>query len=188
MEEGQNEQGAVTGPQWQFQPDEGTSVPAAPQAAAASSTEVSWTASEYIAHQKNTGWYVLLGLGAVAAAVVVFLLTRDKISSGMVVVVAVMFGIFAARQPRVLAYQVTQGGVKIGEKFFQYGDFKSFSVLDEGHISSILLMPLKRFMPGVSMYYPPEQEEKIVNVLVNYLPHEERQPDFIDRLMRKVRF
>lgn len=106
----------------------------------------------------------------------------------MIVVVAIMFGVFAARQPRVLAYQLDHSGIRIGDKFYPYSEFKSFSVLDEGPVSSILLLPLKRFMPGVSMYYPPEQEEKIVTVIANYLPHEEREPDPLDRLMRKMRF
>jgi len=47
---------------------------------------------------------------------------------------------------------------------------------------------MKRFMPFIPMYYAPEQEEAIVEVLARYLPFEERKQDPIDRFMSKIRF
>lgn len=187
MEEGQQPQPPAT--TWAFNKDDSVSAAEpVPQPQVPTATEVSWTASEYVAHQKNLSWFVVLGFGSVAAAAAVWFVTGDKVSTVMIVIVAVMFGIFAARQPKVLTYQVNHSGIRIGEKFYSFADFKSFSIIDEEQISSIMLMPLKRFRPGISMYYPPEEEDKIVEVVANYLPHEERAPDSMDRLMRKVRF
>ncbi|MBI1857061.1 hypothetical protein HY003_01445 [Candidatus Saccharibacteria bacterium] len=152
------------------------------------SDEISWSASEFIAHEKNNRWYVSLFGGTTVVALVVFLFTRDKISTGMVVLVAIIFGIFGARKPRTLSYAISSQGVGIGQKFYPYESFKSFSIVAEGAISSIVFMPIKRFVPGASIYYPPEQEDQIVDILSTYLPHEERQLDVIDNLMRKVRF
>lgn len=187
MEEGQQNQPPDAN--WAFNADDTTSAGMA-QAPAPQShqTEVSWSASEYIAHQKSSGWYVALGLGSVVAAALVWLVTKDIVSASVIVIVSVMFGIFAARQPRVLSYSINHSGVRIGEKFYPFHDFKSFSVMDEEQISSILLIPMKRFWPGLSMYYPPDEENKIIDVISNYLPHEERPPDPLDRLMKKVRF
>lgn len=172
--------------QWRFTPEQASSA-----AAAVHHDEdraITWTASEYVANQKTYGWYVLLGLGALAAATLIFLITRDKVSTGVIVLVGIIFGITAAHQPRTLEYRLDHNGIKIGDKLYPYSDFKSFSVMEDGAINSILLLPLKRFMPGLSIYYPPDQEEDILAVLGSYLPHETREIDAIDRLMRKIRF
>lgn len=149
---------------------------------------ISWTASEYVAHQKNSGWYVLLGLGAVLITGVVYFVTRDVVSSVVTLLGATMFGVFAARQPKVLTYELSQHGIRIGQKFYAYTDFRSFSVQEEGVINSIFLSSMKRFMPGLTIYFPPDQEEQIIGTLGDFLPHEEKSADAIDRLMRKVRF
>lgn len=149
---------------------------------------VSWTASEFVAHEKNANWYGLLALAGVLGTVIIYLLTKDIVSSAMILVVTVIFGVFASRKPRVLEYVLDQSGIHIGPKFYAYGDFKSFSVFEEGSLNAVLLMPLRRFMPSLTIYYDPQDEEKIIQVLSDYLPFEERDHDMVDKLMRKVRF
>jgi hypothetical protein len=59
--------------------------------------------------------------------------------------------------------------------------------MQEGPLTSANLFPLKRFMPPVTAYFDPKDEEKITNVLGNYLPYEDRKMDGIDRLSRRLR-
>lgn len=106
----------------------------------------------------------------------------------MVVIVAVLFGIMGARQPRELQYQVDENGVKVGEKFYDYGSFKSFSVIQEEGIETIWFMPMKRFMPGLTIYFSPEDTDRIADVLAEFLPFEARTQDPVDRLMHRLRF
>ena len=168
-------------------------VQAAPQPSSAPATRadgsgVNWTASEFIAHDKNGGWYGLLAAGALVLAAAIFLLTRDKMSSAVVVVVAIIFGISAARKPRELEYLVDEHGIRIATKDYPYATFRSFSIVQEGEVESIWLMPLRRFMPIVSIYFDPNDGEKIVDILSQFLPIEDRQPDAVDRLMHRIRF
>ena len=151
-------------------------------------TQVTWSASEYISHQKTSSWY--MGLGALTGlmAAVVFLVTKDWITLGTIIVVAILFGIFASRKPRVLQYGLDESGISIASRHYPYDEFRSFTVHDEGGIRSIYLLPMKRFMPNLSLYYPPDQEQEIIGTISNYLPHEERQMDAVDRLMKRVRF
>ena len=176
-------------PGWQYNPepvDHANS--GATTGRAKAPKEVSWTASEFIAHQKSASWYWLLALAAFLGAGVVYLFTRDEISAGMILIVALMLGIFARRKPRTLQYQIDTNGIHIGTKSYGFMEFKSYSIIDEGALNSISLLPLKRFSPGVSMYYDPQDEEKITALLANYLPVEVGQKDAIDRLMHKIRF
>lgn len=172
---------------WQFHA-EGQTTPNTAQHNPTSVKAVQWTASEFIAHHKTSGWYLLLAGGAAALAAVVFLVTRDNISTAMVAVVAIIFGVFASRKPRELPYSVDNESLHIGDKAYPYATFRSFSVVQEEGVDSIRFMPLKRFMPILSIYFEPKDEQKIIDVLSQYLPVEERQLDAVDKLMHKIRF
>jgi hypothetical protein len=47
---------------------------------------------------------------------------------------------------------------------------------------------MKRFMPMTSIYFDPKDENRIVDMLSHFLPEEPKDPDFIDRLTRRIRF
>lgn len=174
---------------WQFR-NEGEVAPGgAAGGASHSGPAVEWTASEYIAHHKSAGWFIMVGVGTAVAAILTYIITRGDIISSIVIAVAgCAFGIFGARQPQVLNYRVDESGLHIGAKLYPYSDLKSFAVLEEGAIDSIMLLPLKRLMPIISVYFAPEDEQKIMNVLSAYLPVEQRSLDPVERLMRKMRF
>lgn len=149
---------------------------------------ISWTASEYMAHTKSGGWYGLLGLGALAMTALAYLITRDVVSTLVVVVTITIFGAYAGRKPRDLTYSVGDQGIQIGEKVYPYNMFRSFSIIDEGATESISLIPLKRLATPISIYFNPQDGERITELLSLFLPFEHKQMDPVDKLMRKVRF
>jgi hypothetical protein len=151
-------------------------------------SEISWTASEYVHHAKTGGWYLALAVCAVLVAGLVYLISHDWVSVGVVIAAAAVFGSYGSRQPRQLDYHLDGQGIGIGPKRYRYGEFKSFSVIPEGAFSSITFMPLKRFSPPISIYYAPEDEEKILALLSQYLPFEEPRRDAVDSFMRRIRF
>ena len=151
--------------------------------------EVAWTASEYVAHERDALWFLTIIGGSVLVATVVYFLTQqDKVSTFMVVFVAIIFLVFALKKPRVLDYKIDEHGVTIDRKQYPFTVFKSFSILEDEAVSSLVLMPQKRFMPILSVYYAQEDEEKIVQKLADYLPFSQYQPDIVDNLLRKIRY
>jgi len=161
--------------------------PTAPPVAV-SENGVQWTASEYVAHHKGAGWFSLFTLAVLVVAAGIYFLTKDIISVVAIVGMAALFGYYAGRKPAVQSYSISDQGVAIGDKVYSFAELKSFSIVHEGAFSNIVFLPMKRFMPFIPMYYAPEQEEAIVEVLSRYLPFEERKQDPIDRLMNKIRF
>lgn len=149
---------------------------------------VTWTASEFIHHNKAASWYLGLGVATVLLAALIFLITRDVVSTAVIIVAGLLLGVYAARPPRQLEYRIDQRGVFIGHKHYGYDDFKSFTVVPEGAFSSIVFMPLKRFALALTIYYAPEDEEHIMAVLAGRLPFEEPRRDAVDSLMRRIRF
>jgi hypothetical protein len=160
-----------------------------PQATSQIDSSISWSASEYIAHHKSGIWYLLFGLAVVIGLAAIYFMTDGDILSVVVVAtVAAVFAIYASRQPNEQQYSISEQGVTIGNKAYSFNDFKSFSVIDEGAFSSIAFMPLKRFMPVISIYYDPEDEEKIIDTLGQFLPFDHSDADMVDRFMKKIRF
>lgn len=151
-------------------------------------SDISWTASEFVSHEKSAGWYGTLALVAAIIASMVYLTTRDMISTVVVIVAALAFAVIAGRKPRQLQYQLNRSGILIGNKQFHYGMFKSFSVVPEGAFSSIILRPLRRFAPLTTIYYAPDDEERIIGLISEHLPLEEYKPDAVDNMMRRIRF
>ena len=170
---------------WQFN---ASASPGTQSTPTQSEAHVSWSASEFIAYQKSGGWYMLILLGVAALAGVVFLFTQDYFSAGAIVVAGILFVIFAGRKPRVLNYSIDTSGIAIGAKKYNFKDFRSFSLIEETHMRSVMLTPLKRFMPAISMYFEPADEQKITEALSDYLPYEDRKQDPVDKVMQRLRF
>lgn len=186
MEEGKTPVQQQEQPNWQFSSDEETSVVA--NAQPVQPTSITWSASEYVAHHKTSGWFIGFGFVLALMAIAIFALTRDMVSTVVVVIIGMSFAAFAGRQPHVLNYAIDNKGIHIGPRTYPYTMFKSFSLVDDGAMRSISLLPMQRFMPPISVYYDPQDEDKIIATLSGHLPISESGHDLVERLMRKVRF
>jgi len=150
--------------------------------------DMAWEASEYIHHTKSPLWFMgYAGIMLVLLAVAYFL-TQAWTFIILVVVMAVAIGVFATRPPRTLHYALTDTGLQIEDSHYHYNDFRAFGIIADGGLYSIMLIPTKRFMPAVSIYFAEEDGEKIVDILGSRLPMEELHLDFVDRMMRRLRF
>jgi len=150
--------------------------------------DISWSASEFIAHDKNVAWYGVLSIVTVIAATIVYFLTHDKISTIIIVLAGVIFGVYGARKPRTLNYKLDNVGLTIQTNLFNYDSLKSFMVIENSPIPNIILLPLKRFMPSMSIYLDPSSEEKVIKILSDRLPQDFHEQDFVERFMIRIRF
>lgn len=153
-----------------------------------SETPISWTASEFADIQKGAGWHFLFFAGTALLGGLIFFFTHDYIAPVSMVLAAIIYVIITSKKPRELPYQLNGQGIQIGAKFYRYENFKSYDLAQEGSVKAINFMPLQRFMPEVSIYFPPEQETAILNLLSTHLPHEERAEKAMDKVARKLRF
>jgi hypothetical protein len=148
---------------------------------------IAWEASEYIDHPHGLGWYLSLVAVTIGLTVIVYLTSKDKIATGIIVIVGIIVGVFASHKPGQASYEITDNGLNVNSKTYKYSDFKSFAIIHEGALTSVNLLPLKRFMPAVSAYFDPADESKIMGALGSYLPYEERKLDAVERLSRRLR-
>lgn len=147
---------------------------------------VRWEAKEYIQHDKNAGWYIgltIVGLALVALSIWL----RWWTFTAVVILSVISLLIYVLRPARNLKYSITTKGLTEGEKTYLFEDFKSFGVLQDDTNFAIVLTPRKRFSPVVTVYFPKEKGEEIVDQFGARLPMEQVKLDLIDKLVRKLR-
>ncbi len=148
---------------------------------------VSWQASEYLQRNKDTMWIVIFGCVALAfLALAVWLQSWTFVA--MILAGTVAIGFFAFSKPRTLQYSIDHDGITVGQKDYVFTDFRAFGVRDEEAFYSVLLLPVKRLMPAVRMYFAEENGEDIVDILSEHLPMEELPPDVFENFMRRIHF
>ena len=148
---------------------------------------VHWQATEYIQRDKNALWYLLFGIVVLGLIALAIFLMKAWTFAILVAVMAAAVIVYTNRPPRVLNYTLSSKGLYINDRLYGLGEFKSFAVVKDLHEFSVVLVPTKRFAPVVSVYFPESAGEQIVDILGSYLPMEERDLDFIDKLVRKLR-
>ncbi len=147
-----------------------------------------WKASEFIDHQKSSLWFLGLIAATIVVGLLMYLLTRDILATIVVLVAGATAAVFANKKPRTLSYTLLPSAIKIEGKTYHYEDFRSFSVIQDGALFSVVLQPVKRLMPPLTIYFDHSDGEKIFDALAQHLPHEEKELDFVDKMMRKIRF
>lgn len=149
---------------------------------------ITWTASEFHVHEKSASWYLVLAIATIGVAAVLYLWTKSIVTPVVIVMCGAILGIYARHRPGELNYAMNRHGIRVGSKQYLYDDFQLFIVTPDSSIPEVTLIPVKRFMPTLSVRYTPETADKVLGMLSDYLPFEERRPDFVDSLMRHIRF
>lgn len=149
---------------------------------------VTWTSLEYQATNKTVAWYLVGTLAAIVAAVLAYIFTKDIVSALVILTVIALLLVNAARRPRSQNCQVNQSGIQIGTRFHPYSQFKAFTIDSAGVEPSLVLLPLKRFTPIISVLFPPDKLEEIIAVLQDHIPFEQAISDPVNSLMKRLRF
>jgi len=149
---------------------------------------IHWAASEYIDNEKNATWFIGFSIVILAFIAVDIFLLKSYTFSALVIVMAVAVIVFSRRPPRIIDYTLSgDQGLYIGERLYHFSEFKAFGLIRDHGQNSIVLIPTKRFAPAVSVYFPQEVGEGLVDVLGARLPMETLKLDFVDIVIRKLR-
>ncbi len=149
---------------------------------------ITWTAQEYVHIDKSPMWFVLFAVVVLGLIAVDFFLLRSYTFTALVIVMAVALIIYIRRPPRSLTYALSPvQGLYVGERLYTFDEFRAFGLIQDGEHHSIMLIPRKRFAPGVSVYFPDDAGERIVDILGQQLPMENLKLDLVDVVVRKLR-
>jgi hypothetical protein len=152
-----------------------------------SSAPVSWTAHEYIHQEKGTIWFVIFAVIIAALIAISIFLMGSWSFAVLLAVIAVVVVVYSRRPPRELTYSITDEGMVIDDKLHKFETFKSFGIIRDGEEFSVMLIPIQRFQPGITVYFPEESGEDIVDMLGSRLPMKDLKLDAVDRVVRLLR-
>lgn len=147
---------------------------------------VTWSANEYIHREKGAIWYFFF-IVVIVGMIAVSVLTQAWTFTALSVVIALVVIVYTRRPPRELTYSLTDEGLTIDGKLHAFSGFKSFGIIRDGGEYSVMLIPTQRFQPGVSVYFPEEAGEDIVDMLGARLPMKDLKLDAVDRIVRLIR-
>ena len=147
----------------------------------------SWHAPEGAQVARGTLWYVLFGvvaLGLLALAILVF----KSITFAILLVVMIASVVtLTGKTPRTINYGISPKGIYVGDRLHDYSEFRAFGVVQDPGFLSIIVLPVKRFSPGLTLYFDEADGEKIVDMLGARLPLQEVKPDVLEKLIRFIR-
>ena len=151
------------------------------------SQPVSWQSVELSHEERGLTWYIIFGIivaGLMALAIFVFQSITFAI---LIPVMAISVIVLSIRPPATIVYSVSPKGVYVADKLYDFSEFRAFGVVRDERGNSITLLPVKRFSPGVTLYFNEVDGEKIVDMLGARLPLQEIKPDGLEKLIRLIR-
>lgn len=150
---------------------------------------VHWSSQEYISDEKNTTWFIIFGIVVLVLILASIFILKDYFTfPTLIIIMAASVIVYARRPAKNINYTLSgDQGLYIDEKLYHFSDFKAFGLLRDHGQHSIMLIPNKRFSPAISVYFPEEAGERIVDILGTRLPMEKLKLDVIDIIVQKLR-
>lgn len=148
---------------------------------------IRWQATEYIQREKNGLWFTAFVLATLGLMAIAIFLIQSWTFAILIPVMATALLTYTHRPPRLINYTLSRKGLHVNDHLYSFAEFKAFGVIHDTSEYSIMLLPIKRFRPGVSVYFPEEVGEALVDMLGARLPMRDLHLDIVDKIIRKLR-
>lgn len=147
---------------------------------------IQWQAPEYVQERRSPWWFIWFWIVAVVLMIVALFIVKSVTFAVLIPVMAAALMLYSHRPPHELGYVLSDKGLYINEKLHPMSEFRSFGILTEDALPGLMLIPVKRFRPGLTVHFPPDYGEAIVDFLGSRLPMQELKLDFFDRIIKKL--
>ena len=148
---------------------------------------VRWQATEHIYREKDPLWYLVFAIVVIGFMLLAIFVIKSWTFAVLVPVMAAALVVYAMRPPATISYTLSRKGLHANDRLYDFADFREFGLVQDSEAHSIMLMPRKRFQPGVTVYFPEEAGEAIVDMMAARLPMRDLKLDPVDRLIRMLR-
>lgn len=150
---------------------------------------ISWEMDEYLQHKRGLAWYAMLFLIAVGISLIAYLVSSQELIAPIsIMVMAIILAIYSFKKPQRHRYSISELGLRIGSRLYEYSSFKAFSLTQDNGVSALYLITNQRFVPPLTIYMPADKTESIIDQLSEYIPFSTEDSQWLDRLMSYFRF
>lgn len=148
---------------------------------------VNWQAQEYLQYDKSPLWYIILGV-IVCVLIGIAIFSQVWTFVALAPVMAIALIVYVHRPPHVVNYSLSEKGLHINDMLHPMGEFKTFSVVQSANPeqNQLVLIPVKRFRPSLTIFFPSSIGEQLVDTMGAYLPSQPYKPDAFDKIIRKL--
>ncbi|MDO4773874.1 MAG: hypothetical protein Q4A37_01995 [Candidatus Saccharibacteria bacterium] len=147
----------------------------------------SWQAPEGMSAHRTVLWYIVFGVLTLGLMLLSIFLIKSWTFAILVPIMAVAVLLAVSRPPRMINYAVSPKGVYVADKLYDFSEFRAFGVMLDPQQPSIILLPVRRFSPGLTLYFSEAEGERIVDMLGARLPMQEVTPDAIEKFIRAIK-
>lgn len=147
-------------------------------------SSLSWTAPEFSHYEKSNYW--ILGLIFIVLLLVAFAYLMKNWLMGIAFVLSgVALFMLSKRAPENVEHEVSEIGVKVGQRFYSFSKLKSFWFIETDEVRTLNFEPTRRISPIITLQLSKADSAKIRQFLLIYLPEQEgRKEDWFDKLSR----
>lgn len=147
---------------------------------------LSWESTDGVKTERGVIWFTVFT--AIAIGLIALALWMQSISFAILIAIAAISVIVLHKlPPKTINYSVSAKGVYVGDKLYDYSEFRSFGVQQQNGLFSATLMPVKRFALSLTIYFPENKGEQIVDILGSRLPMQEIKIDSLEKFVRLIR-
>jgi len=151
-------------------------------------TLLSWTAPEFIYHNKTRAWFIVLGIVS-AALLIISLLLKNYFGALLVPIASFLIYVHARKQPRQLTIAITDEYINIGQFLsLAHKEITSFWIFEEPSIRSLSLETKKVLQPKISVLLAGQNPAAIREILIKFVPEKKHEEYFTDIIARKIKF
>jgi len=146
-----------------------------------------WKANEFAEYSKNSSWYLLVIVVAIAIAAVFWWL-KNWTAIGVVAAAAIALIAQAKTKPKSVSVQLFREGIVVNNKVYPYDSLKSFWIISGDH--PVFRLEQTGFLrPHINVPIAEEDPAQIQLFLAKFLPENEKKgEDIADIIQRWTRF
>lgn len=150
--------------------------------------EISWRAAEYEHAHRSPNWF--LWAGTIALLLLLFAIWQKSFFFAVFVVIASMLVMsFGRREPGIVDFKISDGGIYISKKLYTYDEFEHFAIRKRsGKLDEIVLRRKILMSPFLRILIDSKTAEKAREIMKEKLQEVEHEDSLLEVLSELLGF
>jgi hypothetical protein len=145
-----------------------------------------WRAPEFEKTEWDRKWYLVATL-TLAVIIVYALVVNSPIMAITFILIAIVGYLYLEKDPRVLQFAITPGGITAGDEIYNFRDIESFWIFYEPDMKAISLKVKGKMLPHIHIPVADQDPVKIRKILLRFIPEIEQDITFVDVIEKALR-
>lgn len=150
--------------------------------------KIEWKAPEYHYHEKDSNWFWVLGIIALALMLAALIL-ESFLFAALIIISGFTVAIYGVRRPHNIKFTLDPRGILVGEKLYDYESISHFWIeYTPPNRKELLIVQKKTFSSVITIMLEDADPELIRDYLLQYLKEEKIEEPLAISLSRFIRF